>query len=242
MTCASCASRIERKLNKLDGVTASVNYATEKATVEFDPARVSPDALVDAVEQVGYSTHLPQAEPAAVEDDPTAGLRRRLIVSAVLSLPVLLMGMIPALQFTYWQWLALELATPVVLWAGVAVPRRRVEEPPPRGRDDGHPDLARHARGLGLVGRRPLLPRRRRHRDEDAVPPDAVAVRVDRPDLSRGRVRRGDVPARRAVLRGSRQAPRREQRCARSSSSGRRRPRSSSRTGPSGACRSSSSR
>ena len=118
MTCASCASRIERKLNKLAGVTASVNYATEKATVEFDPARVSTDALVDAVEQVGYSTHLPQAEPADVEDDPTAGLRRRLVASAVLSLPVLLMAMIPALQFTYWQWLALELATPVVLWGG----------------------------------------------------------------------------------------------------------------------------
>jgi Cu+-exporting ATPase len=117
MTCASCASRIERKLNKLEGVTASVNYATEKATVEFDPARVSPDALVDAVEQVGYSARLPQAEAAAAaEDDPTAALRRRLIVSAVLSLPVLLMGMIPALQFRNWQWLALELATPVVLW------------------------------------------------------------------------------------------------------------------------------
>jgi Cu+-exporting ATPase len=116
MTCASCASRIERKLNRLEGVTASVNYATEKATVEFDAARVSPDALVDAVEQVGYSARLPQVEPAAAEDDPTAALRRRLIVSAVLSLPVLLMGMIPALQFRNWQWLALELATPVVLW------------------------------------------------------------------------------------------------------------------------------
>lgn len=118
MTCASCASRIERKLNKLDGVTASVNYATEKATVEFDPARVSPDALVDAVEQVGYSAHLPESEPVTAEDDPTASLRRRLIFSAALSLPVLLMGMIPALQFTNWQWLALELATPVVLWGG----------------------------------------------------------------------------------------------------------------------------
>jgi Cu+-exporting ATPase len=118
MTCASCASRIERKLNKLEGVTASVNYATEKATVEFDPARVSPDVLVDAVEQVGYSARLPQTEPAPAEDDPTAALRRRLIISALLSLPVLLMGMIPALQFRNWQWLALELATPVVLWGG----------------------------------------------------------------------------------------------------------------------------
>jgi Cu+-exporting ATPase len=118
MTCASCASRIERTLNKLDGVTASVNYATEKAAVDFDPTRVTPQALLDAVEQVGYSAHLPQsAAPAAAEEDPTAGLRRRLVLSAVLALPVLLMGMISALQFTYWQWLALELATPVVLWA-----------------------------------------------------------------------------------------------------------------------------
>jgi P-type Cu+ transporter len=119
MTCASCAARIERKLNKLDGVIASVNYATEKAAVEYDPALVSPKALVDAVEQAGYSARLPQAsdEPHVAEEDPTSDLRRRLIVSAVLALPVLLMGMIPALQFTNWQWLALQLATPVVLWA-----------------------------------------------------------------------------------------------------------------------------
>jgi P-type Cu+ transporter len=119
MTCASCASRIERKLNKLDGVTASVNYATEKAAVEYDPAQVTPGALIDAVEQVGYSARLPHADSAVpVEEDPTAALRRRLIVAAVLALPTLLMGMVSALQFTHWQWLALQLATPVVLWAG----------------------------------------------------------------------------------------------------------------------------
>ena len=118
MTCASCAARIVRKLNKLDGVTASVNYATEKAAVEYDPAQVTPDTLIEAVEQVGYSARLPETEIATVEDDPTASLRRRLIFSAVLTLPVLILGMISALQFTYWQWLALELATPVVLWAG----------------------------------------------------------------------------------------------------------------------------
>ena len=119
MTCASCAARIERKLNKLDGVTASVNYATEKAAVEYDPAQVTPDALVDAVEEVGYSARLPQAGAAeAAEEDPTAALRRRLVFAAVLSLPTLLMGMVSALQFTHWQWLALQLATPVVLWAG----------------------------------------------------------------------------------------------------------------------------
>jgi Cu+-exporting ATPase len=118
MTCASCASRIERKLNRLDGVTASVNYATEQAAVEYDPARVSPALLVQAVEDVGYATHLPHTEPVAAEPDPTAALRRRLVFAGVLSLPVLLLAAIPPLQFTYWQWLALELATPVVLWAG----------------------------------------------------------------------------------------------------------------------------
>jgi Cu+-exporting ATPase len=117
MTCASCAARIERKLNKLEGVTASVNYATEKAAVDYDPALVTPDALVDAVEQVGYSARLPETPTAEAEDDPTAALRRRLAVSAILAPPVLLLGMVSALQFTYWQWLALELATPVVLWA-----------------------------------------------------------------------------------------------------------------------------
>ena len=118
MTCASCAARIERKLNKLDGVTASVNYATEQAVVEYDPAQASPDTLVGAVEEVGYGVRLPQAETATNEVDPTASLRHRLIFSAILAPPVLAMGMIPALQFTYWQWLALQLATPVVFWAG----------------------------------------------------------------------------------------------------------------------------
>ena len=118
MTCASCAARIERRLNKLEGVTASVNYATEQAAVEYDPSRVTPDALIEAVEETGYSAHLPETATATPEVDPTVALRRRLIVSGVLALPVLLMGMISALQFTYWQWLALQLATPVVLWAG----------------------------------------------------------------------------------------------------------------------------
>jgi P-type Cu+ transporter len=117
MTCASCANRIERRLNKLDGVTATVNYATEKARVEFDPSAVAPEQLVGAVEAAGYQASLP-SEPvdAAAEHDPTRPLRQRLIVSAVLSLPVLLISMVPALQFDNWQWLALNLATPVVLW------------------------------------------------------------------------------------------------------------------------------
>jgi Cu+-exporting ATPase len=119
MTCASCANRVERRLNKLDGVTATVNYATEKATVAFDPAAVAPEALVAAVEAAGYGAALPTAPDAATaeaDEDPNAPLRRRLVVSAALSLPVLLLSMIPALQFDAWQWLALQLATPVVLW------------------------------------------------------------------------------------------------------------------------------
>ena len=122
MTCASCAARVEKKLNKLEGVEASVNYATETASVTFDPAAVAPEGLVEAVGQAGYGARLPAAPdaeaPGAGEDeaDPTAPLRRRVIVSAVLMLPVFLMSMIPALQFDNWQWLALQLATPVVVW------------------------------------------------------------------------------------------------------------------------------
>jgi Cu+-exporting ATPase len=120
MTCASCANRIERKLNTLDGVAATVNYATEQASVRFDAERVTPGELVAAVEEVGYAARLPSAEPVATHavDDPTRALRRRLTVAGVLSLPVLVLAMIPALQFDYWQWLSLQLATPVVLWAG----------------------------------------------------------------------------------------------------------------------------
>jgi P-type Cu+ transporter len=119
MTCASCANRIERKLNKLDGVEARVNYATEKATVDFDPSAIDIADLVSAVESVGYQAVLPDesAEPAdEAARDETAPLRRRLIISALLSAPVLALSMIPALQFERWQWLVLQLATPVVLW------------------------------------------------------------------------------------------------------------------------------
>ncbi len=119
MTCASCANRIERKLNKLDGVVATVNYATEKAKVTF-PADVTPEALVETVEQAGYGAALPrsaeEAQDPRDEDDPTRSLRQRLLVSAVLTVPVIAMAMIPALQFTNWQWLSLTLAAPVVVW------------------------------------------------------------------------------------------------------------------------------
>src|SRR4051812_30289503 len=122
MTCASCANRIERKLNKLDGVTASVNYATEKATVDFDAGAVAPEQLVQAVEAAGYQAVLPTARHEAADEpeaDETAPLRRRLIVSALLTAPVLLMAMVPPLQFDNWQWPALTLAAPVVVWGAL---------------------------------------------------------------------------------------------------------------------------
>ena len=122
MTCASCANRVEKSLKAVDGVvSATVNYATEQAAVDFDPVRVAPDDLLTAVEAAGYRASLPrtgETADASEDPDPTARLRWRLIASAVLSLPVLLLAMTPALQFDYWQWLSLALATPVVLWAG----------------------------------------------------------------------------------------------------------------------------
>ena len=123
MTCASCANRVERKLNKLDGVSATVNYATEKAAVDYDPEAVRPEDLVRAVAAAGYQAVMPAGEPARREggghessDGELESLRRRLVLSAVLSLPVLLLAMLPALQFDNWQWLSLQLATPVVVW------------------------------------------------------------------------------------------------------------------------------
>ncbi|WP_406268663.1 heavy metal translocating P-type ATPase [Nocardia sp. NBC_00881] len=121
MTCASCANRIEKKLNKLDGVTATVNYATEKARVDFT-GDVAPGDLIATVEQAGYTAALPAApEPReiAAEDDPTTMLRTRLLVSLALTVPVIAMAMIPALQFTNWQWLSLTLAAPVVAWGAL---------------------------------------------------------------------------------------------------------------------------
>ena len=123
MTCASCANRIERKLNKLDGVVASVNYATEKATVDFDAAAVAPEQLVEVVESAGYRATLPAAggggEDAAAAPDETELLRRRLLISLALMLPVLLVSMVPPLQFDNWQWLSLTLASPVVVWGAL---------------------------------------------------------------------------------------------------------------------------
>jgi Cu+-exporting ATPase len=122
MTCASCAMRIEKKLNKLDGVVASVNYATEKAKVSI-PAGYDPALLIGEVEKTGYSAALPagktakkEAQAAGDEDIELTALRNRLIISVVLAVPVIAMAMIPALQFTDWQWASLTLAAPVVVW------------------------------------------------------------------------------------------------------------------------------
>ncbi|HIY67536.1 MAG TPA: heavy metal translocating P-type ATPase, partial [Candidatus Agrococcus pullicola] len=125
MTCASCANRIEKKLSKLEGVTASVNYATEKASVTL-PQGFDPDVLIAEVEKTGYTAELPapsdearaDGEGEPPEDTELRTLRQRLIVSAVLSIPVIAMAMIPALQFDFWGFASLALAAPVVVWAG----------------------------------------------------------------------------------------------------------------------------
>ncbi|MFM9693563.1 heavy metal translocating P-type ATPase [Streptomyces europaeiscabiei] len=128
MTCASCAARVEKKLNRLDGVTASVNYATEKAKVSY-PAGVAVADLIATVVKTGYTAEEPpppappeaSAEPAAEDgtDPELVSLRQRLTVSVLLAVPVILMSMVPALQFDNWQWLSLTLAAPVVVWGGL---------------------------------------------------------------------------------------------------------------------------
>ncbi|MEO8695556.1 MAG: heavy metal translocating P-type ATPase [Acidimicrobiales bacterium] len=119
MTCTSCAARIEKRLNRLDGVTATVNYVTEKAKVSL-PSTVSTDDLVAAVASAGYTARIPQTvTPQGAtnsHDDPGRALRQRLLISGLLALPVVALSMIPALQFDAWQWLSFALAAPVVLW------------------------------------------------------------------------------------------------------------------------------
>ncbi|MER6097003.1 heavy metal translocating P-type ATPase [Streptomyces sp. NPDC001728] len=125
MTCASCAARVEKKLNRMDGVTATVNYATEKARIEHPP-EIDVDALIATVVRTGYTAEEPPPpEPVPTpaqethEDPELASLRQRLTVSALLAAPVVLLSMVPALQFDNWQWLSLTLAAPVVVWGGL---------------------------------------------------------------------------------------------------------------------------
>jgi Cu+-exporting ATPase len=122
MTCASCAARVEKKLNKLDGVTATVNFATEKAWVSA-PAAITTDDLIGVVEQAGYTAAVPvpdqapgEADALAATPDEAAGLRQRLLVALALAVPVVVLAMAPALQFRNWQWLSLALAAPVAVW------------------------------------------------------------------------------------------------------------------------------
>ncbi|UUU20013.1 heavy metal translocating P-type ATPase [Streptomyces sp. DSM 40750] len=124
MTCASCAARVEKKLNRMEGVTATVNYATEKAKVSYADD-VSVRDLIATVEATGYTAREPappvRAEPESggeAADDELRPLRQRLITAVALAVPVIAMAMIPALQFEYWQWLSLTLAAPVVTYAG----------------------------------------------------------------------------------------------------------------------------
>ncbi|MEU1179337.1 heavy metal translocating P-type ATPase [Streptomyces sp. NPDC005820] len=130
MTCASCASRVEKKLNRMDGVTATVNYATEKAKISCPPGTEVAD-LIATVVKTGYTAEEPvREEPAddragtAAESDPElSALRHRLLVSVLLSAPVVLLAMVPALQFDFWQWLSLTLAAPVVVWGAAPLHR-----------------------------------------------------------------------------------------------------------------------
>ncbi len=123
MTCASCASRIEKKLRQLDGVTATVNFATETARVDC-PAAITADELIAAVRQAGYTATVPHVRsndgPAEADarqaTDGLAGLRHRLLVSAALAIPVVVLAMVPAAQFRNWQWASLVLASPVAVW------------------------------------------------------------------------------------------------------------------------------
>ena len=122
MTCASCANHIESSLNELEGVTASVNYATEKASVAYEAGTVDASQLIGAVKAAGYSATLPSSdEPAGSsaggrDDDELRPLRQRMLVSLPLAIGAFALSMIPALQFDNWQWLVLNLTTPVILW------------------------------------------------------------------------------------------------------------------------------
>ena len=131
MTCTSCSSRVQRKLNKVDGVTANVNFATETAAIEYDPATANPESLIEVVRGAGYDAFTmgddsSDAEGPEDDADPAAAARtqesrdllRRTLISAALSTPVMLVSMLPSLQFDNWQWAAAILATIVYIFGG----------------------------------------------------------------------------------------------------------------------------
>jgi Cu+-exporting ATPase len=123
MTCASCAARIERRLNKLEGVRATVNFATERAAVRYDRDRTALGALLAAVEAAGYHAHEHRSDTAAPPKPEPEGLAHRLALAIALTVPVALLAMVPPLQFSGWRWIALLLATPVVFWSGLGFHR-----------------------------------------------------------------------------------------------------------------------
>ena len=164
MTCASCAVRIERRLSKLAGVEAAVNFATESARVSF-PGTVSADDLLAAVAQAGYTAALPRAADDAAapstrtpgDPDEATALRRRLVVSVTLAIPVVVLAMVPALQFPNWQWVVARAGHPGGGLGGVAVPPGCAGQPAPRRRHDGHADLGRGQCRLPVVAVRAVL-------------------------------------------------------------------------------------
>ncbi|MBZ8177209.1 cadmium-translocating P-type ATPase [Corynebacterium sp. 3HC-13] len=136
MTCTSCSARVERKLNKLDGVSATVNFATESADIDYDPALVQPEQLIAVVEKTGYGAFLPVAPDHGGSDVPgreeqsqvhmaneahaaqERDLAQRAVISLLLSVPVMVLSMVPSLQFEHWQWVVALVSTPVFLWGG----------------------------------------------------------------------------------------------------------------------------
>ncbi len=199
MTCASCAARIERKLNRLDGVDATVNYATEEAAVSFDPAAVSVDDLIATVEAIGYRAALPS--DVAEAPDAARAVRTRLAVAAVLTAPLVLLAMVPPLRFDGWEWLALALATPVVFWCGAGFHRATLLNARHGAATMDTLISRRHPRRLDVVRGRARRRDRRAHvlrgrgRDHHADPPRPLARAARARPLERGHPR--PAPARR---------------------------------------------
>ena len=198
MTCASCAARIEKKLNRMPGVSATVNFATESAHVVL-PEGTPVEAAIATVEATGYTATPAATTPTAAaatdgaastgdgdqdaaQDAEVRSLRQRLMISAVLTAPVLALAMIPALQFDNWQWLSLTLAAPVVVWGAWPFHRARGDQRSPRRGDHGHADQPRGARRVRLVAVCAVL---RRGRDAG----HADALRADPRAGIRGRTR-----------------------------------------------------
>lgn len=190
MTCTSCSARVERKLNKMEGVEAQVNFATETASVLYDAEELTTDDLVATIEAAGYkgfvkadpqadngnseATTVEQAQGTSISDarlQEQEQLKQRVLVSAVLGIPVMLMSMIPAAQFTYWQWASLTLAAPVYVWGWVAVPPSGVEEPAAWRVYHGHADFPWYNGRFRMVADRPVLGRRGRAGNAHVVQP-----------------------------------------------------------------------